>query len=445
MLRRKQDEDDIDVVPSPDGQVDRVTGLPGRSQLQPWLQECLERGRSTSERTGLLMIDIGHLRDVNDTYGPDVGDELLRGVARRLGEEIGGGQRLLRYSGAEFALIAPGVQTTETASSLAEGIFELMAEPFDIAGNHIAISCAVGAALSDHGYDSIRSWIDDAHNALSEAREQGNRAIVTRDESTRNRIDIRITEDRIQKAVDNNEFRLLYQPIVTTQNGRVVGFEALLRWLDPGASAKFVSPAAFLPMLEKTGRIIEVGEWVLNEACQQVQTWNDRAPGREPFFIAVNLGARQMAQTHFSATVAKALDATHLKPELLTLDITPEALSYNKQATWAELRDLKYLGVRISLDDFGIGESTIGYLRDIKVDLLRIHRTFVNGLGTTPEDEAIVKHLVGLGLDLGILSVAEGVETAAQAKQLVELRCGLAQGFHFGRPELPADIEARMG
>jgi EAL domain-containing protein (putative c-di-GMP-specific phosphodiesterase class I) len=256
---------------------------------------------------------------------------------------------------------------------------------------------------------------------------------------------VRITEDRIQKAVENNEFRLLYQPIVTTQNGRVVGFEALLRWLDPGASAKFVSPAQFLPLLEKTGLIIEVGEWVLNEATRQIQGWNERYSNREPFFVTVNLGARQMAQTHFSATVAKALDSCGLRPELLTLDVTPEALSFNKQATWAELRDLKYLGVRIALDDFGLGESTIGYLRDIKVDLIRIHRTFVNGLGTTSEDDAIVKHLVGLGLDLGILSLAEGVETPLQAKRLTELNCALAQGYHFGRPELPTDIEARMG
>jgi diguanylate cyclase (GGDEF)-like protein len=444
VLRRKQEEESAVTTPVVDTGADRVTGLPGRNQLAPWLQENLDKGRASSERTALIFIDIGHLRDVNDTYGPDVGDELLREIATRLGAEIGGGQRLLRYAGAEFALIAPGIQTMETIASLAEGIFELMADPFTIAGNPIAVSCSVGAALSDQGYGNIRGWIDDAHDALGEAREMGHKAIVTRDEASRNRIDIRITEDRIHKAVENNEFRLLYQPIVTTQNGRVVGFEALLRWLDPGASAKFVPPAQFLPLLEKTGRIIEVGEWVLNEATAQITSWNQRFPDREPFFVTVNLGARQIAQTRFSDTVAKALDNAGMRPELLTLDITPEALKFNKQAIWSELRDLKMLGVRIALDDFGLGESTVGYLRDINVDLLRIHRTFINGLGTTPEDDAITKHLIGLGLDLGILSLAEGVETAAQAKRLIELNCGLAQGFHFGRPETPEDIEARM-
>jgi len=443
VLRRKAEEAPVAAAPS-SGPTDRVTGLPAREQLLSWLKECVDRGRSTSERSALLFIDIGHLRDVNDTYGPDTGDQLLRAIAQRLGSEIGGGQRLLRYAGAEFALIAPGVQTNDTAQNLAQGVFELMGDPFDIEGNSIVVSSAIGAALSDTGYDTLQHWVDDAHDALADARELGNRGLVVRDEATRNRIDIRITEDRIHKAVDNKEFRLQYQPIVTVANGRVVGFEALLRWLDPTASAKFVGPAQFLPLLEKTGRIMEVGEWVVNEATRQISIWNS-GHQREPFFVTVNVGARQISQTAFSATVAKALDSSGLKPELLTLDITPEALKFNKAATWSELRDLKYLGVRLALDDFGIGESTIGYLRDIKVDLLRIHRSFVNGLGSTPEDDAIVKHLVGLGLDLGILSLAEGVETPVQARKLAELNCGLAQGYHYGRPELAAEIEARMG
>ncbi len=444
MLRRKQDEAPVVEAPKK-GPTDRISGLAAREQLVPWLQEALDRDRSTSERTVLMFIDIGHLRDVNDTYGPDIGDQLLRGIAGRLSAELGGDQRLLRYAGAEFAFIAPGVATSDTAASLGEGVFELLAEPFDLDGTPLTITCSVGAALSDHGYDGIQHWVDDAHTAMTEAREIGHRACVVRDEATRNRIDVRITEERIQRAVENNEFRLLYQPIVTTAEGRVVGFEALLRWLDPGASAKFVSPRDFLHILEKTGRIVEVGEWVMQTATNQIQEWNNHQPTRDPFFVTVNLGARQLAQTHFSSTVAKALDSSGLKPELLTLDITPEALKFNKQATWTELRDLKYLGVRLALDDFGIGESTIGYLRDIKVDVLRIHSSFVAGLGSTPEDEAIVKHLVGLGLDLGILALAEGVETQLQASVLAKLNCGLAQGYHYGKPEMPADIEARMG
>ena len=446
MLRRKgQDEgDDAQAGSAGGATTDRVTGLPNRDQLVPLLDACVSRGRATSERSGLLFIDIGHLRDVNDTYGPDLGDRLLLEIAQRLGAELGEGQSLVRWSGAEFALVVPGLATTGSAEALATGVFELLSEPFQIGTNTIVVSSSVGSALSDAGYRSTDAWVEDAHDAMCEARELGNRAIVARDESTRNRIDIRVTEERIHHAVQNHEFRLLYQPVVTIAERRIVGFEALLRWLDPSAGAKLVPPSVFLPLLERTGRIIEVGEWVLNEATQQVQNWNNAIATGEPWFVGVNLGARQMAQTSFSASVAKALDASGMRPELLTLDITPDALKYNKQATWSQLRDLKYLGVRLALDDFGIGESTMGYLRDIKVDLLRIHSSFVEGLGSVPEDDAIVKHLIGMGLDLGILSLAEAVETEQQAARLAELRCGLGQGFLFGRPDLPEVIEQQL-
>lgn len=447
MLKRRAQEADsaADETAARSGQVtDRVTGLPNRSQLAPLLRQLLEHGRSTSERTGLLFIEIGHLRDVNDTYGPDIGDRLLQGIAARIGNELGGGQRLLRWSGAELALVAPGVQTADTAENLAQGIFQLLAEPFDIDQTQVVVSASIGASLSADAFASVEQWIEDAHDAMIEARQLGNRATVSRDEATRNRMDIKITEDSIFKAVENQEFRLLYQPIVVIGTGTIVGFEALLRWLDPTASAKFVPPSAFLPILEKTGHIIKVGEWVINEAVRQCKDWNGRVTAdRDPFFVSVNLGARQMAETRFSDTVTNALEKSGLPPELLTLDITPEALKYNRQATWGELRDLKYSGVRLALDDFGVGESTISYLREIQVDLLRLHGTFISGLGTTPEDEAIVKHLVGLGLDLGILSLAEQVESQTQAAKLRELGCALAQGFHYGRPELPADIEAQ--
>src|SRR5690606_17598964 len=158
------------------------------------------------------------LRDVNDTLGPDVGDALLRSIAERLGRETGGGQRLLRYAGAQFALIAPGIETVDTAAKLAEGVFEVLGDPFEVGGHTISVMCSVGAALSDRGYPTVRAWIDDAKDATAEARELGHRAVVARDESTRNRIDLKIDEERIQKAIEGQEFRLLYQPIVTTED-----------------------------------------------------------------------------------------------------------------------------------------------------------------------------------------------------------------------------------
>ncbi len=436
MLRRKAHE--AGPHGSAEAALSATTGLPDRSALPALLSGANKHLRETGGRTGLLLINIGHLRDVNDTYGPDTGDSLLRQVGERIANETGGGQEVLYYSAAEFALIAPGVETVDMLESLATGVFDLLGEPFPTGRASLNISASIGATLSTSEYRDEQQWIDDAHDALVSARELGNRGVVARDETTRNRVDVRITEDRIHKAVENNEFRLLYQPIVTVAGNDVVGVEALLRWHDPGATAMFISPGQFLPLLEKTGRIIEVGQWVIHEAARQTAEWNTRLDTE--LFACVNLGARQMAQTQLASTVSAALQANNLRPDLLTLDITPEALAFNRSAAWSELRELKTMGVRLALDDFGVGESTMQYLREIKVDLLRIHPTFVAGLGTTLEDNAIVKHLIGMGLDLEIISLAESVETAQQLEQLTEMRCGLAQGYYFGRPELPADL-----
>lgn len=441
MLRRKAQEPEPNAT-DPGAVPPAGSAIPDRSALPEVLQAANKHLRDTGERTGFLLINIGHLRDVNDTYGPDAGDALLRQVGERIANETGGGQEVIHYSAAEYALIAPGIETVETLENLAMGVFDLLSEAFPVGKAAVNISTSIGATLAAAEYVDEQQWISDTHDAMVQARELGNRGVVGRDETTRNRVDVRITEDRIHKAVENNEFRLLYQPIVTVKGNNVVGTEALLRWHDPGATAMFIPPGQFLPLLEKTGRIIEVGEWVVHEAARQTAEWNGQLEAE--LFTCVNLGARQMAQSQLASTVQSALEANNLRPELLTLDITPEALAYNKSAAWSELRGLKMMGVHLALDDFGIGESTMRYLREIKVDLLRIHPTFVAGLATTPEDEAIVKHLIGMGLDLGILSLAESVETAQQAERLTEMRCGLAQGYHFGRPELPSDVFERL-
>jgi EAL domain-containing protein (putative c-di-GMP-specific phosphodiesterase class I) len=187
-----------------------------------------------------------------------------------------------------------------------------------------------------------------------------------------------------------------------------------------------------------------VGTWTLERATSQIKAWNDRRPSDKPLFVSVNLGAKQIAHASFADSVAQALDAAGLAPELITLDVTPEAITYNKHATWGALRDLKSLGVRVALDDFGVGDSTLAYLRELSIDLLRIDRMFTEGLGKTREDTVIVEHLIGLGRDLEILTLAEGVETAEQAEKLRELSCPLAQGWYYGKPEPDFEIEPKL-
>jgi diguanylate cyclase (GGDEF)-like protein len=420
---------------------DALTGLPTRASVEPWLTALAERSTATSQRMALLFLSLRDLDDVNDTFGPDEGDRLLGQVAKRLADGLESHQKVARYSGAEFAIVSEGVGTTERARDTAEAIFELLAEPFAVGSGAVNVSASIGVALSDPGYSGVKAWLDDAHHALAEAREEGNRSIVVHDESTRNRINVQINEERVEKAFKQREFVIVYQPIVVPADGSVVGFEALLRWLDPSSGGSFITPSQFLPLLEKTGLITPVGTWAIQEATEQIKLWNDGREGQRPFFVSVNLGAKQIAQPDFAGTVAQALDACGLEPELLTLDVTPAAIRYHKSATWGALRDLKYLGIRIALDDFGVGDSSMTYLRELNIDLLRIDRQFIDGLGNTPEDTAIVRHVINLGRELGIITVAEGVEREQQDQALREFNCPLAQGWYYGRPEPAATIE----
>lgn len=440
MLRRKAVDHGVPKVRLPSA--DPLTGLPGRAQILAWLDEAATRSQATSQRVVLFVVGVGNLRDVNDTYGPDVGDRILVELAGRLRKLVGNAGSVGRYNAAELVAIVNGVGTAERAREIATELLATVDEPFDNDGVQVPVFSQIGAALSDAGYANSQVWLDDGHRALVEAREQGLGSIVVHDEGTRNRIDTQITDERVRNAFENEEFVVVFQPIVRPADGHVAGFEALLRWLDPSTGAGLLSPAQFLPLLEKTGLITPVGTWALARAVRQVDEWNAHRGSRDPYFVSVNLGAKQMAQASFAESVVKVLDEVSFKPELLSLDVTPEAIRYNKSATWSALRGLSAVGVRIALDDFGVGDSSMAYLRELHVDLLRIDRMFVEGLGKTPEDTAIVRHLIGLATDLGILTIAEGVEREEQVRELRELGCPLAQGWHFGRPALPEEIEA---
>ncbi|MDZ7732901.1 MAG: EAL domain-containing protein [Acidimicrobiia bacterium] len=208
---------------------------------------------------------------------------------------------------------------------------------------------------------------------------------MVHDEATRNRVDVRITQTRVLKGWHHDEFQLMYQPVIRAADNSIAGFEALLRWRDPGASGTFIQPDHFVHLLERLGLMVPVGQWVLTEACTQMKTWNDRFADRPPLFVSVNLGARQIAQSEFAGSVVAALDASGLEREQLVVDITEDALRYNKAGTWDPIRGVKFLGVRAGLDDFGTGEAGLSYLRELQVDFLSIHRKFMAGLGQVEE------------------------------------------------------------
>jgi diguanylate cyclase (GGDEF)-like protein len=426
--------------------VDRVTGLPGRIHLHSWAAEAIEHSRPADNRALVAFIDIGLLRDVNDSFGLDAGDALLRAIGERLSTIDLPGTRVLRYEGAELVVVFEQILHYDEAEEIARFLIDLLSPPFKVGDETISITPYVGAALSTDIYATTDEFIRDAHRALVRARDGGAGSYALHDESKRGHYETRVDESRLSDAIANREFLLVYQPIIRLDTGTVIGAEALLRWKAPNATnTGLLFPRDFMPLLEKSGLAVKVGEWVIREGCRQAVQWNRLLPDRPALFITCNVGARQLASPDFVEHVSGAIAETGVNPWQLCLDITEQALRFNRSEAWVALRELKDMGVKLGLDDFGTGVSSMTYLREFSLDLLRIDRVFVTDLEQNNEDRVIVKHIAGLAHDLGLVAIAEGVENAGQAELLAELGVDLAQGYHFGRPVFAADILRKLG
>jgi diguanylate cyclase (GGDEF)-like protein len=425
--------------------VDPVSGLATRSALDGWVAEAIAHSEIASNRALVAFVDIDLLRDVNDSFGPDAGDQLLRAVGDRLAGIDLPGTRALRYEGAEFAVVFGNIDQVEMAEQIAQFLIDLLSPAFQIGGELLRITPIVGAALSSDNYASQQDFTRDAHRALVRARDGGPGAWIVHDESRRGRYETRVNEERLSDALRNEEFFLAYQPIVRLDNEQMIGVEALIRWQAPSATnTGMLMPQDFFPLLEKSGLSVPVGRWVIAEACRQAAVWNKRFPDRPALFVTCNVSARQLASSEFQEEVLAAVGASGVHAWQLCIDLTEQALRYNRTTAWAALRALKDRGVKLGLDDFGTGMSSLTYLRDFQLDLVRIDRLFVDGLAHNVEDRAIIKHIAALGHELGLIVIAEGVETPEQAEILRTLGVDLAQGFHFGRPTRAGGIVARL-
>jgi diguanylate cyclase (GGDEF)-like protein len=430
---------------SPGPGVDPTTGLPDRSQLPVWAQEAVDRSRIRSKRAVVAFVDIGLLRDANDAYGADAGDQLLRSIGARLASIDLPGTRVARHGGAEFALVFEGIDSTEMANEVGRFLIDLLRPGFALGSEEFIVTPTAGLAISSDGPQSPADLVADAHRALVRARDEGSGTWEVHDDSKRGRYDTRIDESRLVAAIENREFVLAYQPIVRLDTEQPIGFEALIRWQTPSATSTGVlMPRDFMPLLEKTGLGVRVGHWVIHEACRQAAEWNRILPDRPALFITCNVGARQLASVDFMASVENAIRVTGVQPWQLCLDITEEALRFNRTASWSALRQLKDQGVKLGLDDFGTGVSSLTYLRELALDLLRLDRTFIENINLSREDQAIVRHITGLAHELGLIAVAEGVENDHQLEVLRELAVDLAQGYRFGRPAFANETTARL-
>ncbi len=417
---------------------DPLTGLANRALLLDRLGHALDRAERTEACVAALFLDLDDFKVVNDSLGHDAGDELLVEAAERLGSCLRPEDTIARLGGDEFVVLLEDVHGRGEATEAATRIAEALREPFLLGAHEEAfVSVSIGVALASGGEDRTGSSPDDllrrADVAMYEAKRKGkaHHAVFDLGMDARALERLRLGAD-LRRAVERGEFRVRYQPEVELSTGRIVGFEALVRWEHPKQG--LVSPARFIPVAEETGLIVPIGRWILEEACRRAKEWREGRPNGPPLAMSVNLSARQFAHPDLARDVARALGESGLDPGCLILEITESVLMEDAPSTIDTLGELKALGVGIAVDDFGTGYSSLAYLRRFPVDYLKVDRSFVADLGEAPDDTVLVSGIVDLAHALGLSVVAEGVETEGQLGMLRGMGCELAQGFHFARP-----------
>ncbi|MBK6858434.1 MAG: EAL domain-containing protein [Microthrixaceae bacterium] len=424
------------------GQYDAVSDLPNRQGLRNWLEIDLAAAEGQTTDIGVMIVDLDRLKHVNDMFGREVGDKLIRAVADRIRSVLEPGDRLARFGGDEFVLVSNGITGTNGLSGYAARLIRLIEQPYAIGGQTLRITANVGAVLVTGPGPSADEIIRQADVARYQANARGSGQVVIFEPAMSSALSPTNAEGLVREALEKGAFRLVYQPVVDLSTGYVIGAEALLRWVSTDRGT--LSPDEFIPVLEETGLIVKVGTWVLQEACAQAARLRTLLPDHSPPTITINVSARQLAQDSFAETVAAALRTTGASEHQIHLEITEGALMHDVSSAWAVLRQAKALGVKLALDDFGTGYSSLSYVRRFSLDMLKIDKSFIDGLDSSPEDRAIVEHVIGLAEALGMTTVAEGVERPEQLAWLRQLGCRMAQGYALSRPLAPEDLEALL-
>jgi diguanylate cyclase (GGDEF)-like protein len=412
---------------------DSLTGLPNRAMFTELLKAEIE----SSERRGehmfaVLFLDLDRFKNINDSLGHTHGDLLLVAFAERLERTLRPIDTLARFGGDEFAILLSGMTDATDAVRVAQRIQDELSQPFVLDKNSAFATASIGIALSSSGYDRPDDILRDADIAMYRAKENGKARYEMFDHGMHARAVSRLQlESDLRQAIEQKEFCVYYQPIVSLQTGRLAGFEALVRWNHPRRG--LVSPADFIPVAEETGLIVPIGEWVLNEACARVRQWQSDSPSHRSLSLSVNLSARQVAQPDLLNRIKEALENSKLNPHCLKLEITESVVMENAEAAAQMFKQLRSLGVQLSIDDFGTGYSSLSYLHRFPLNYLKIDRSFVMRL-TTDNDNAIVRTISTLARNLGMEVIAEGIETEEQFQQLKMLGCEYGQGYLFSRP-----------
>lgn len=415
-------------------QYDLLSGLPNRSMFLRRLDEAVNRSKRTGCPSALLFLGLDEFKSINETLNHEMGDKLLREAAMRLKASVRAIDTAARLGGDEFAIILDGMTKAVDGSIAVKRILDCFSQPFALAGGEYRVTASIGAAICPDDGETSDALLKNAEFAMRGIKNAGrnnyrffSREMMAEIEARRELL------DDLGQALGRDEFLLHYQPQVDLASGKVMGVEALMRWQRP---QRLASPAEYIPLLEESGLIVPVGEWVLRAACAQARKWQDS--GLDPIRVAVNFSPRQFQQHGLVELVARALEETGLSPELLDVELTESLVMENPERSSAMLKALKETGIRTSLDDFGTGYSSLSCLKKFPLDVLKIDRSFVSSIMEDSEDAAIARAIIHLGHTLNLEVIAEGVETPEQLKFLRDNGCDAYQGYLFSRP-LPAE------
>jgi diguanylate cyclase (GGDEF)-like protein len=388
-----------------------------------------------SKRLAVLFLDLDRFKQINDSLGHSVGDELLRAMGKRVHEAVREGDTLARLGGDEFTLLLPGIHNAAEAARIAEKLLDGVRQPFQLQGRELYVTTSIGISLYPEDGVDAESLIRSADIAMYRAKEQGrDRFQLYAPAMNAQAVERMGLEHGLRKALAQDQLVIHYQPIIEVATGRIHGTEALLRWRHPDLG--LVPPDDFIELAEMTGLITPMGPWILEEACGRTRAWQRGT--RFYFSVAVNLSARQFLERDLVSQVKRALRTTGLEARFLELEITESVAMQSAETTLRTLKELKALGVRISIDDFGTGYSSLAYLKRFPIDTLKIDQSFVSDIGTDADDSAIASAVIAMAHGLGLRVVAEGVEREEQLDFLRRQRCDHYQGYLFSRP-LAAD------
>jgi len=413
---------------------DRLTRLPNRTLFMRRL-ECSVRQTNQYKQNefAVLFLDLDRFKSINKKLGSKNGDRLLVKVAQRLKTDIGGSNFLARVGGNEFAILLRDVQFADQASWAAHHLQVQLNLPFEIDAHEICLTASIGIALSSAGYVWSDDLLRDAQTAMYHAKSLGRARYALFQPSMRvQAVTLLQIETDLRRAIERQELRLHYQPLVSLKTGKIAGFEALARWQHPKHG--LIAPAEFIPIAEDSGLIISVGYWAMLQACHQLRIWQRQFPTDPPLMISVNLSSRQFAQPNLINQVECVLAETGLEAQTLKLEITESMVMDDIEAAIATLEQIKALNVRLGIDDFGTGYSSLSHLYRFPADTLKVDQAFVSRIGLDEENNEIVRAIVTLAHNLGMTVIAEGIETQEQLALLRSLNCEYGQGYFFSEP-----------